>query len=64
MRRREDLAARAVINHPAPLHHQHFIGNRAHGGDVMGDEQVGDAELLLNAVEQLEHAFSHQLIEG
>ncbi|MNZ64338.1 hypothetical protein D3C78_825060 [compost metagenome] len=53
-----------MVHHPAPLHHQYLIGDRPHSSNIVGDEQIADTQLLLDAVEQFQYAFSHQLVEG
>ncbi|MNI59539.1 hypothetical protein D3C73_1147060 [compost metagenome] len=53
-----------MVHHPAPLHHQYLIGNRPHCSNIVGDEQVGDTQLLLDAVEQFQYAFGDQLVQG
>ena len=50
MRRRQHLGLRALLDDPALLHDHDLVGDRLHGREVVGDEQVGDAELLLQPV--------------
>jgi hypothetical protein len=42
----EDLGCRALLDDLAGLHHQHPIGQAAHHAHVVGDEQIGQAQLV------------------
>ncbi len=45
----------AVLDDPSVLHHDHVVGDLPDDGQVVRDEQVADAQLGLEAREQLEH---------
>ena len=53
----------ALLDDPAEVHHHHPVGHVPHDGQVVGDEQVGDAELLLQLVEQVQHLRLHREVE-
>ena len=44
---------RCRARRPALLHHQHVVGDQAHHGEVVGDEQVGQPEVALQVGEQV-----------
>ena len=48
------LVSVSHLDHPAEIHHCDAIRDVAHHREVVGDEQVGEAELLLQVVEQVE----------
>jgi len=45
------------------LHHHDFVGNRSHRRQIVGDEHVGEAQLLLQSVKQTKDALGDELIE-
>ena len=51
-----DLVARADLDDLAEVHHRHPIGDVADDGQVVGDEQVGQAELVLQLFEEVDDA--------
>ena len=42
-----DLVAAGQLHDDAQVHHGHAVADVAHHGEVMGDEQVGQVELVL-----------------
>ena len=62
-RTREDLVDRALLDDPAALHDAHEVGHHAHDREVVGDEQVGQAELGLQVGQQLQDLVLHQHVE-
>jgi hypothetical protein len=49
----EDLLAGALFHYPARLHHHHLIGDLPDHGQVVGNEQVTQAESGLLLPQQL-----------
>ena len=47
----------------AVLHHQHLVGHEAHHRQVVADEDVGQAEFVLQVLEQVEHLRLHRDVE-
>ena len=47
----------------AEIHHQHPVGDEAHDVEVVADEDVGQAELLLEVHEQVQHLRLDRLVE-
>ena len=58
--------ARAVagFDHVAVLHHDDLVGERADDAEVVGDEDVGEAVLRLQAAEELDDLHLHGHVEG
>ena len=52
----EDLVAGADLDDLAEVHHRHPVGDVAHHRQVVGDEEVGEAELVLQLLEQVHDA--------
>ena len=42
------------------IHHGNTIGEVAHYGEVVRDEQVGDAEAFLEVLQQVDHLRLHR----
>ncbi|MNL54267.1 hypothetical protein D3C87_1775860 [compost metagenome] len=43
------------FHHMAQIHHHHPVGDVVHHAQIVADEDVGEAELFLEVVEQIEH---------
>ena len=43
----EQFVARGQLDHLAQVHHRHPVGDMLHHAQVVGDEQVGQAEFFL-----------------
>lgn len=54
LRIEEDFVGVAVFDNPARLHHRNAIGEVADDGQVMGDEEHGQAEVGLQATQEIE----------
>ena len=52
-----DLVAVAVLDDLAAEHHGHAVADVADDGEVVRDEQVGDAGALLDLDEQIQHTL-------
>ena len=48
----------------ALLHHSHLVSDHPHDGKVVGDEQVREAELLLQICKQLQDLRLHQHVKS
>ena len=59
----EDLLDAGLLDHLAVLHHQHLVGHEAHHREVVADEDVGQAELVLQVLQQVEHLRLHRDVE-
>src|SRR3546814_2287918 len=55
VRRREQLLGRRAFHHPAEIHDHHAVGDMLDHRQVVADEQVGQAELLAQVHEQVQH---------
>ena len=51
----EDLLGLGVLDHGAEVHDADRVGNMLDDGEVMGNEQIGDAEVLLELTEQVDY---------
>ena len=51
----EYLVARSHLDDLAEIHHRHAVGDVLHHRHVVRDEQIGDAELLPQFAQQLQH---------
>ena len=63
MRRGQDLVLGALLDHAAAVHHDDRVRDRLHGREVVGDEEVGDVGLVLDAQQQLQDAVGDQRVE-
>ena len=54
-RPREELVRRRDLDDPAEVHDGNAVGDVADDGEVVGDEDVGEVELLLQLDEQVQH---------
>src|SRR5690606_36382716 len=52
-----DLVAVAGLDELAAVHHGHAVADVPDDGEVVGDEEVGDARAFLDVDEQVEHAL-------
>jgi hypothetical protein len=55
---------RALLDDSAGAHHGDLIGNHLDEGKIVGDEEVGDAELSLKILHEIEHLGSYRDVEG
>ena len=55
VRRREQLARRRRLDHPAQIHDHHPVRDVLDHPQIVADEQVGQAELRAQAHEQVDH---------
>ena len=51
----EDRLDRPLLHRPAQVHDHDLVGDVAHHAQVVGDEEIGEVELLLQVHEQVEH---------
>ena len=50
----EDLAGRAMLDEAAHIHDRHFVADMANHGEIMGDDEIGEAELALQPRHQVQ----------
>ena len=62
--RAEHLVLRPRLDHFALLHHHHVVRDRAHRREVVGDEHVGEVELVLKPAQEPEDPLRDELVEG
>ena len=48
----------------ADIHHRHPVADLAHDAEVVGDEEIAEAELRLQAHQQVDHLGLHRHVEG
>ncbi len=58
-RRGKDLLDVAHLDDAAEIHYGDAIADHTHDGQVVTDEHVGEAELLLELEKQVEHRGLH-----
>ena len=63
VRRRQHFFLRPLLDHPALQHHDNLVGNGFDGGEIVGDEHVGDVDVVLQTLQQFEDFLGHQLVE-
>ena len=63
-RRIQHVAHGAAFHHLAVFQHQHLVRHGADDVDVVGDEQVGQAALFLQALQQGQHLLLDGDVEG
>ncbi len=51
------------LHHVAHIHHRQILGHVASGGDIVGDIEHGDAELVLHLLHQVEDADANGDVE-
>ena len=59
----EELLFVRHLDEPAQVHHTHLVGHMAHDGEVVADEEVGQALLALQVFHDVEHLRLHTHIE-
>ena len=59
----QNLGARAALDHFAILHHDHTVGHRPNHRQVVADEQIRHAVLLLQPGQQLKYLILHRHIQ-
>ena len=62
-RRAVDVEVGALLHHAAEVHHRDAVGDVPHDRQVVGDEQVGQAEVVLQVLEQVDHLRLHRDVE-
>ena len=62
--RSEDLLFGPLFNDAAVEHDDNLVGDGFNRCQVVGNEQVGNLQLSLQAEQQLQYSFGHQLIQG
>ena len=50
-----ELARVGQLDDAAEIHHRHAVGNVLHHGEIVGDEQIGQVELGLQILQQVDH---------
>ena len=58
-----DLLGRAVLDGAPGVHRDDLVGHGPRDGEVVGDQQVADARLLLQLQERLEHRLLGQHVQ-
>ena len=58
-----DLVLVAELHHAAQVHHGHAVGDVAHHREVVGDEDVGEPQLVLEVLHQVHHLRLHRHVE-
>jgi hypothetical protein len=59
----EDRFGRPDLGDLAEIHHHHPIRHEAHHVEIMGDEDEGEAELVLEVEQEIEHLRLDRLVE-
>ena len=60
----ENGLSRPLLDHLAQVHHRDAVAHVADHGDVVGDEEVGEAEFALQLVEQRDDLRLNGNVEG
>jgi hypothetical protein len=60
---RQDLRGAGLLDHLAVLHHQHLVADEAHHRQVVADEDIGQAEIVLQVLQQVEHLGLHRDVQ-
>ena len=55
LRAAEDLVAAADLHRAAEVHHHHLVGDVPHHREIVADEEIGEAELVLQVGEDVQH---------
>ncbi len=63
LRRREQTARRRELDDASQVHHADAVGDVVNDGEVVRDEQIGEAELALQAAHQVQHLRLHRHVE-
>src|SRR5699024_4546527 len=59
-----ELIGLAVFDDPAEIHHGHEVGYLADDGEIVGDEEVGQAEAVAQVLEQVDDTGLNGHVEG
>ena len=59
----EDALLGSVLDGEAEIHHQHVVRDVLHHREIVRDEQIGKAELLLEVEQQIEHLRLHRNVQ-
>ena len=59
-----ELAGGRELDHVAEIHHRNAVGDMLDHREVVGDEEIGEAELLLQILEQVHHLGLDGDVEG
>ena len=51
---REELLGRRDLDDLADIHHGHAIADMLHDGEVVGDEEIGQPEVVLQVEQQVD----------
>ena len=62
-RRREERLGRRHFDEPAAIHHGHAIADLAHQPQIVRDEEIGQAEALLQIEQQIDDLRLHRHVE-
>jgi hypothetical protein len=60
----EEIGCIAGFNDLPGIHHRHPVGQLAGGGDIVGDQDEADFQLLLDALEHVHDIGLGQHIQG
>ena len=52
------------FHHPAQVHHHDAVAQVAHHRQIVGDEQIGQAQLFLQVLEQVDHLGLDRHVQG
>ena len=63
LRRSPDLVAAADLDQGAEIHHRHPVGDVLDHRQIVADEQVGNPELRLQVLQQIDHLRPHRDVE-
>ena len=53
-----------VLDQVAQVHHAHLMGNMPHHGQVVGNEQVGEAEFVLQLLQNIDYLGLYGHVQG
>ena len=51
----EDHGFRSLLDSHAEIEHQHIVGDVTHYGEIVGNEEIGNACIPLQVGEEIEH---------
>ena len=60
----KDVLLGPLLDRAAEVHHHHFIGNMAHDAEVVGNEEIGEIELLLQVHQQVQDLRLDRDVQG
>ena len=55
----ENFLSLAGLDDPAEIHDRHPVADPAHGGQVVADEEIGEAEFVLQVGQEIQHLGAH-----